>query len=91
MSRKREDYKPFDGMVLGLDNDGYLIQYNSSSGQMENTGDEVDAYGPEYMSDLELLLVLKDARRLERKSEAADVEAHLKSRRQREMSARIRV
>lgn len=80
MSSKREDLKPFDGMVLGLDNDGYLIQYNASSGQMENTGDEVDAYGPEYMSDLELLLVLKDARRLERKAEVAELEAHLKSR-----------
>lgn len=85
------DPRPFDGMILGLDNDGYLIQYNATSGQMENTGDEAHAFGPENMSDLELLLVLKDARRLERKSEAADVEAHLKSRRQREMSARIRV
>jgi hypothetical protein len=81
MSRKRENLTPFDGMVLGLDNDGCLVQYNASSGQMENTGDEVDAYGPEYMSDLELLLVLKDARRLERKSEVLELEAHLKARR----------
>jgi hypothetical protein len=54
MSKRESNTKTFsDGQVLGIDNDGCLIQWDSNKGERYNCGETLNQFGIKNLSDKE--------------------------------------